>query len=672
MEILSWFGFGLSAFVYITVFLLVIAIPNKTKIHYTLLFALLGGTAWSLQLLASRFYIIYDTHIFVAESLRLVSLLVFIASIIKVGQQQNRSFLLPLSIIFSLVLVALPIANSLYWLSKSTIFVGYLACTVLALVYLELLFKQAKKHLWSIKPMLLGLGTLLVFDFIIFADASLLQQVDEDMWLARGYLHSIFVPLLLISIKRTEALGIRVFISRDMVFQSSLLFATGLYLVLMAMAGYYIKLAEQQWSNLAQILFIVLAFTFLIFLFISDSVKRRFKVFIEKNFFANRFDYRERWLALTQIISKPLKDNESVYQRALQGFMSSVDYDQGALLKLNGHSLEVLTEKNMQLKGHSLQVCQSLILPYIQQKNWLIDMREYINSVQNYPGLIIPYNTALTIDYQAVIPVFEGETLWGLAILNNTQDPIHFNWEIRDYMKVVSMQLGSFISQFEANRSLTENAQFAAFNRTSAFVVHDLKNVLAQIRLILRNAEKHKHNPEFIEDTFETLTHTDSRMQKMLDQLMSKQSEEKLQQQFSVADLINKQVLPKTQKLKPEIEFIATSDFEYTLDSDRFASILFHLIDNAQHATEDSGKVKVSVSKQNGFGLIEVEDTGSGMTEEFVAHKLFAPFITTKGNAGMGIGAYDAKQFIESLNGKLTVTSTINVGSKFVILLPLS
>jgi signal transduction histidine kinase len=153
---------------------------------------------------------------------------------------------------------------------------------------------------------------------------------------------------------------------------------------------------------------------------------------------------------------------------------------------------------------------------------------------------------------------------------------------------------------------------------------------------------------------------------------MSKQSEEKLQQQFSVADLINKQVLPKTQKLKPEIEFIATSDFEYTLDSDRFASILFHLIDNAQHATEDSGKVKVSVSKQNGFGLIEVEDTGSGMTEEFVAHKLFAPFITTKGNAGMGIGAYDAKQFIESLNGKLTVTSTINVGSKFVILLPLS
>ena len=137
--------------------------------------------------------------------------------------------------------IVVPLVNRQFVVPKPTVFIGYLSLTIVALVYLEMLFKHAKQQLWQLKPLLLSLALLLIFDFIIFADATLLQNVYQDMWIPRGYLHAIFIPLLILSIKRTQDLGIRVFISRAMVFQSSLLMASGLYLIIMAVAAYYIN-----------------------------------------------------------------------------------------------------------------------------------------------------------------------------------------------------------------------------------------------------------------------------------------------------------------------------------------------------------------------------------------------------------------------------------------------
>jgi signal transduction histidine kinase len=67
-----------------------------------------------------------------------------------------------------------------------------------------------------------------------------------------------------------------------------------------------------------------------------------------------------------------------------------------------------------------------------------------------------------------------------------------------------------------------------------------------------------------------------------------------------------------------------------------------------------------------------IEDSGTGMDKQFIEERLFKPFDTTKGNAGMGIGAYDAKTYIESIGGKLTVLSEPGRGSCFTLYFPLS
>lgn len=99
-------------------------------------------------------------------------------------------------------------------------------------------------------------------------------------------------------------------------------------------------------------------------------------------------------------------------------------------------------------------------------------------------------------------------------------------------------------------------------------------------------------------------------------------------------------------------------------------SVLNHLIQNAQEATTNEGWVKVKMSLIDHDLHIAIIDNGSGMSQSFIDNRLFKPFDTTKGNAGMGIGVYEAKQFIESIGGTIQVTSFVDEGSIFQITIP--
>ena len=109
------------------------------------------------------------------------------------------------------------------------------------------------------------------------------------------------------------------------------------------------------------------------------------------------------------------------------------------------------------------------------------------------------------------------------------------------------------------------------------------------------------------------------------------------------------------------------------VDREKVANVLYHLISNAQQATADDGEVDVVITSNSDDNtqLVMIEDNGIGMDNEFVEARLFKPFDTTKGNAGMGIGAYDAKTYIESIGGKLTVQSEPGRGSCFTLYFPI-
>ena len=221
----------------------------------------------------------------------------------------------------------------------------------------------------------------------------------------------------------------------------------------------------------------------------------------------------------------------------------------------------------------------------------------------------------------------------------------------------------------EANDKLAESKQFDAFNQMSAFLVHDLKNVQAQLALITSNAIQHRDNKEFVDDVFETVESATERLAKVLAQLSNKHAAQSTSKSVDLADIIER-VAAQRNVVQPQVVIKNKDECLTIIDYERFFSVINHLIQNAQEATSDTGWVEIVLEKQQDHINIVVSDNGCGMSESFIKSRLFKPFDTTKGNAGMGIGVFEAKQFFESIAGSLTVESAEGQGTKMIICLP--
>jgi putative PEP-CTERM system histidine kinase len=104
--------------------------------------------------------------------------------------------------------------------------------------------------------------------------------------------------------------------------------------------------------------------------------------------------------------------------------------------------------------------------------------------------------------------------------------------------------------------------------------------------------------------------------------------------------------------------------------AEQLEHVIGHLVQNALDATAGSGKVSIQLRRVDDAAVIEVADSGVGMTPEFVRDRLFKPFQTTKAT-GMGVGVYESLQYVTGLGGRIQVDSTPNAGTHVRVVLPL-
>ncbi len=537
------------------------------------------------------------------------------------------------------------------------------------LVLLEQLYRNADAQAkWAIWPIIIALGAVSVFNFVLHAQATMIESLDFNFWYSKGYVAIFVLPLLLISTRRVKNGEVRIFVSRNVVFYSSMLMIAGLYLLVMAFSGYLINYLGGEWGDIFSLAFLVLGGIVLAVLLITESIRRRIKVFIAKNFFANKYEYRDEWLQLIGRIETSSAEN--YYQMATQIMMSKLDARGGALIKQIGpEQFKFLYNQGLNI-NESFNDDLVLICQFCHNQGWIIDIDEYAADPLSYPSLFIQPNVWQKNQLNIIIPIFIGKAFYGLFILDTANENGALNWEDRDLLFAVSKQLGNFVSLHEANDKIAESKQFDAFNRMSAFLVHDLKNVLAQLSLITVNAEKHRNNPEFVDDVFETVESATLRLDKMLSQLRNKQVAQSKNKTVDLGQTLDK-VVTLANVRTPKVTLDKINNSQLVINQETLHVVLGHLIQNAQEATEEHGFVKVSLSCHDNIAKILIEDNGIGMSANFINQRLFKPFDTTKGNAGMGIGVFEAKQFVESVAGSIKVDSIEGQGSTFTITFPL-
>ncbi|MDG2392698.1 MAG: PEP-CTERM system histidine kinase PrsK [Thalassotalea sp.] len=684
METLGLIGYGIAAVAYLLFLLLLLAAKQKVFASQLMVFAccitLLACILSALQIyhsLALQMSIVFEAIKTAAWSVLLISLNSGVQSFSQL--LKNPEIKKYFSI--CLVCVVLTVLSVLLFAQYTGLFIALLALNLWALVLLEQLYRNHKKQLkWAIWPLLSGLGVSFIFDFIMFAQGALLTRLDFDFWYVRGFIALLALPFIVLGSKRLKNVSPDLFISRDVIFYSSMLVLSGAYLLLLALSGYVIRFIGGQWSDIFSIFFMVFGGVVLFTLLISTTFRSKIKVFITKHFFANRYDYRVEWLRLISEIETANSANE--FANACKAMANCLGVHYCGFVGVKNYIVGIQHQGELNLTDEVLTDL-SLVNEYCQTNQWIIDVRELNSNPDAYPELHINSQHLIKNHIEIIIPTYNQKQLLGYFVLPGPKDNPKLNWENRDYLFAVSKQLGNYLSLHQAQNKLAQNQQFLAFHQMSSFVLHDLKNIQSQLSLLCKNAQQHKDNPEFIDDAFSTIATATTRLDKVVNQLKVKAKDQQDNSLHSnktqpikielvnLLELLTAVVTLCNQK-HPQVSVYCANDLSLTINKEQLSNVLIHLIENAQEACFDSGLVEVNVSQIAKYVLIEIKDTGCGMDAEFIATQLFQPFRTTKGNSGMGIGVFEAKQFVEDNNGVIKVESTVGQGSSFTVQLPVA
>jgi putative PEP-CTERM system histidine kinase len=612
---------------------------------------------------------------FLAETVRHAAWLVVLTGLVATAgfpRLLARSSYLLWLVVLASGLTAMVIRPALF--SSISMAAGVLLPLV-GLVLLEQVYRNANTSgRWAFRHLYLGLGGMFVYDIFLYSQALLLGGISLDVWYARGLVFVMSLPFIALAARRNPDWSIKLFVSRDVAFYTTSFVAVGGYLLLMAAGGYLVRLLGGSWGYFAEIVFFAGSLVLLAALIGSAVLRRRLKVFLVKNFYKHKYEYREEWLRFIATLSdaSTAEDPRTTSLRAIAQIIGSP----GAVLLLDAEGRRQFTVAggwpSEQLVGASREILDvdPQLLDFLQGREWVIDLAEYRRDREIYEQLTLPAWLTGNAQWRLIVPVLLGDTLRGLVLLANPPHAFTLTFEDRDLLKTVARHVATHLAQHEAEQRLADARQFEAYSRLTAFLMHDLKNVVAQLQLIVSNADRHKRNPEFVDDAIATVDNTARRITRLIEQL-GRADAPQAQEPTALDELVAAAVQHSLGREPAPTVTIEATGLKVTANRERLLSIIEHVIRNAQEATPANGQVQVRVSPRNAAAVIAVSDTGEGMSAEFIRERLFRPFDSTKGSKGMGIGAYQARDYTRSLGGDVEVESTPGKGTHFRIILPL-
>jgi putative PEP-CTERM system histidine kinase len=221
---------------------------------------------------------------------------------------------------------------------------------------------------------------------------------------------------------------------------------------------------------------------------------------------------------------------------------------------------------------------------------------------------------------------------------------------------------------------LLVSREMESFHRFSSFVLHDLKNSVAMLSMLLQNADKNISNPDFQKEALITINKAVNRQKKIISRLTQKRADDKLSLiSVKLADLIAKTLervrLDTVKSVTTKVEI--DKNLTIIVDPEKIGSVFDNLVMNALEAMPEGGALEIKSLAEQKDGLVGIsfKDSGTGMTQEFISTRLFKPFSSTKPH-GLGIGMFQSREIVLAHRGRMEVISEPGAGSEIVIYLP--
>jgi putative PEP-CTERM system histidine kinase len=516
----------------------------------------------------------------------------------------------------------------------------------------------------------LGIGGLFVFELVGLAQVLLVGQTPTGLWTARGGLYALCALAIGTGALRMPNWSFGISISRHVVFYTTSFTAIGVYLVTLSFVG-WLLLRGDSWGPFVQLAFALLAGLMLVALLFSGTLLRRWRVFISTHFYAHRYDYRREWLRFIRTLSERGED-VTVAQTCIRAVSQIVESPRGVLWRRNdlGTGFEFGDSYGYeQFPSMAAVVPASDPLPaYLERTSWLVDLVELRRNPALYDDLALDPQRYGAPATGLIVPLMHMEKLYGWLLLDRPPQMNKLTFEDRDLLKTAGRQIAAYLAQHDADVRLAAASQFETYNQMTAFMMHDLKNLAAQLQLVSQNASHHKHNPQFVDDAMETVAASAARMTKLINQLKGVPDSGTMNT-AELSDIVQRAAKRCAVRApQPLVNVLARPTI--FADVERLGSVIEHAIRNAQEATPAAGEVRIEIDRVDDHPVVRIIDTGTGMDQTFVRDRLFRPFDTTKGTRGMGIGAFQMREYLRSVGGSVEVQSAPGEGTCITLRFP--
>ncbi len=529
---------------------------------------------------------------------------------------------------------------------------------------------SAPETRWGVSLPMAALAAMWTYDLNQYTISYLTSTPSVELIATRGFATAVLAPVFVMAARRNSNWRIR--LSRSVAFQSVSLIAIGVYLVGMVLIATALELVGGTYIRLAQITVIFGMSLAALLILPSGRFRSWLNVIVAKNFFQHRYDYRSEWMRFADTIGFPSKEAAPFYERVVKSLADIFESPGGLLLVPDEDGRLTLQARwNWATADVPTHCVTSLTMPFFESSGHILSMDEVrAGTDERCDPRAVPQWLYDETQAWAVVPLVHFGKLAGLAVLARPRLPRALDWEDLDMLRVVGRQLASYLAEAASQQALAESQQFEQFNRRFAFVVHDIKNLVSQLSILARNAERHAEKPEFRADMIDTLRSSVDKMNELLARLSQhNKSRHALPVPVDIGEAVMKAVHEK--RLIYPIDAQLRPGLFATADPARVETIIGHLVQNAIEATPGGSPVRISCRTQGNDIAVNITDNGIGMTEAFISTQLFKPFESTK-EGGFGIGAYEARALAMSMGGQLRVDSRVGKGTTFTLLLPIA
>ena len=581
--------------------------------------------------------------------------------------QARTQLLVTIVLLAGLLLAAAPMLDMVSEQLASGFSLGLMVRMGLAianiLVLENLYFNSEEDERWKLRLLCIPLGGMFIYDVVLYADAVLFHRMSPMLFIGRASVNILVAPLIAMAVARNRVWAVPLFVSRTVVFHSASLVASGLFLLSLALAGEILRQTGAEWGMVAEISLIAGGLLFVAMVLTSGTARSHLRRLLAEHFFTLRYDYRAEWTRCIDILSAG-SSGVGLQRRAIRAIAQIADSPAGALFQRDpgGAVFQWAGSWNQPAATQPLPPDHALIRAFrsLGRAVALAEIPDGVDAASAGLGELPTFWLA--------VPLWHQDELTGFVLLAPPRAPMRVDQEVTNLLSVVGREVASRLAERQALRALSETRQLHDYAKRFAFVVHDVKNVSGQLSMLLANAEHHAANPAFQRDMLVTVRAAVTRITAMLEKLQRARGETQAPGLFMPAERLG--VVLANNKHRGVGLDIDQRDANVAMDADAFEAVVTHLLDNAVEAAGEAG-VTISLRRESLSMVVDITDTGPGMTPEFIRDELFAPLRSTK-RGGHGIGVFQARELLREAGGDLLAISRIGAGTTMRLILPLA